>query len=326
MVNIKDIAQKAGVSISTVSYALNGNTRVSEKTRSRILEIANDLNYIPNAAGRNLKKKETKVIGAFINDYTAPIFGQILQGMREALNAHDYELVVCSGIKSHRFIPERMFDGAVILDISFPSEKIMEYASRGHKMVVLDRELDHPNIQPVLLDNQNGAKLAIEYLIQKGHQKLYIVKGPENNFDNRKRLQSARQVVSHHLHVDYTEISGDFDKESGKRAAQQIVQEYREPVAVFCFNDEMAIGMYHDLLKTNLRIGEHIHIIGFDNIELSKYIQPTLTTIGYSRQHWGKVAAEQLLNMINEQPLNEDLISVKLIEGKSVGERLQNSL
>ncbi len=69
-----------------------------------------------------------------------------------------------------------------------------------------------------------------------------------------------------------------------------------------------------------------IHIIGFDNIELSQYIQPTLTTIGYSRQHWGKVAAEQLLNMINEQPVNEDLISVKLIEGKSVGERLQNSL
>ncbi|MBO0993223.1 LacI family DNA-binding transcriptional regulator [Bacillus sp. SD088] len=320
MVNIKDIAQKAGVSISTVSYALNGNTRVSEQTRSRILAIANDLNYIPNAAGRNLKKKETNVIGAFINDFTAPIFGQILQGMREALNAHNYELVVCSGIKSHRFIPERMFDGAVILDISFSNEKILDYASRGHKMVVLDRDLDHPNIHPVLLNNQQGAKLAIEHLIQKGHQKLYMVKGPENNFDNRKRLQSARQVVSNYLHVDYTEISGDFVKESGKRAAKQIIQEYKQPVAVFCFNDEMAIGMYHEFLKTDLRIGEHIHIIGFDNIELSQYIQPTLTTIGYSRQQWGKVAAEQLLNMIKEQPVKESLINVNLVEGNSVGE------
>ncbi|GIN57131.1 LacI family transcriptional regulator [Lederbergia ruris] len=320
MVNIKDIAQKAGVSISTVSYALNGNTRVSEKTRSRILAIANELNYIPNAAGRNLKKKETEVIGAFINDYTAPIFGQILRGMQETLNANNYELVVCSGKKSHRFIPERMFDGAVILDVSFPSEKIMEYASRGHKMIVLDRELEHPNIHPVLLDNQKGAKLAIEYLIKKRHHKLYIVKGPEDNYDNRKRLQSVRQAISHHFHVDYTEISGNFSKESGRRAAQQIIREYREPVAVFCFNDEMAIGMYHDLLKTDLRIGEHIHIIGFDNIELSQYIQPTLTTIGYSRQHWGKVAAEQLLNMINDQPVKENLINVRLIEGNSVGE------
>src|SRR5699024_10736278 len=136
---------------------------------------------------------------------------------------------------------------------SFPDSEVAQYADRGHKLVVLDRQLNHPNIGEVLINNEQGAKIATEYLIKRGFDKLYIIKGPKNNFDNNKRLQGVREVLSQHLDVDFIELNGSFDRMSGTKAAQRIVQEYTGPVAVFCFNDDMAIGIYDFLNTTNLQ-------------------------------------------------------------------------
>jgi LacI family transcriptional regulator len=318
VVSIKDIAKKAGVSISTVSYALNGNPKVTEETAAKILAIANELNYIPNAAARSLKKQETKIIGAFLTNYGGAFYGQLLQGMQEALSLKGYELIVCSGRESHRFLPERMIDGAIVLDVTFSSEELMNYASRGHKLVVMDRELDHPNINQVLLDNRAGATLAIDYLVDKGHRKLYVVTGPNCSYDSNQRLLAARQALKRYGHIQYVEIEGNFNKSAGERAAEQIVKEYTEPVAVFCLNDEMAIGMYNFLAKTNLQVGEHIHIIGFDNIEVAQYIRPRLASIDYSEQKWGALAAEHLLKLLVDETVENERIYVTLIEGNSV--------
>jgi LacI family transcriptional regulator len=318
VVSIKDIAKKAGVSISTVSYALNGNPKVTEETAAKILAIANELNYIPNAAARSLKKQETKIIGVFLTNYGGAFYGQLLQGMQEALSLKGYELIVCSGMESHRFLPERMIDGAIILDATFSSEELMSFANRGHKLVVMDRELDHPNINQVLLDNKAGATLAVDYLVDKGHKKLYVVTGPNYTYDSNQRLQAARQAVKRYDHIQYAELEGNFNKSAGELAAEQIVKEYTEPAAVFCLNDEMAIGVYNYLAKTNLSVGEHIHIIGFDNIEVAQYIQPRLATIDYSEQKWGALAAEHLLKLLADDSVENERIYVTLIEGNSV--------
>ncbi|NHM32425.1 substrate-binding domain-containing protein [Neobacillus terrae] len=318
MVSIKDIAKKAGVSISTVSYALNGNPKVTEETAAKIIAIANELNYIPNAAARSLKKQETRIIGVFLTNYGGAFYGQLLQGMQEALSLKGYELIVCTGRESHRFLPERMIDGAIILDATFSSEELINYANRGHKLVVLDRELKHPNINQVLLDNKAGATLAIDYLIEKGHRKIYAVTGPSFTYDSNQRLQAARQAVKRYEHVQFVQIEGNFNKQAGERAAEQIVKEYSEPVAVFCLNDEMAIGMYNYLAKTGLCVGEHIHIIGFDNIEVAQYIRPRLATIDYSEQKWGALAAEHLLKLLADEPVEHERIYVTLIDGDSV--------
>ncbi len=318
MVSIKDIAKKAGVSISTVSYALNGSPKVTEETAEKILAIAKELNYVPNAAARSLKKRETNIIGAFLTDYSGAFYGQLLEGMLQALADNGYELIVCSGKQSHRFLPERMIDGAIILDQTFPSEELIRYADRGHKIVVLDRELNHPNIRQVLLDNQAGATLAVDYLIDKGHNRIYVVTGPEGSYDANQRLEAARQTVGRHPHLIYKEIRGDFRKSSGERAAEQIVKEYQGPVGVFCLNDEMAIGMYNYLSQTEYRVGEHVHIIGFDNIELARYIQPRLATVDFSERKWGAVASEKLLRLLHNEPAENERISVTLIEGNSV--------
>jgi LacI family transcriptional regulator len=319
VVSIKDIAKQAGVSISTVSYALNGSPKVTEETSAKILAIAKELNYVPNAAARSLKKRETKIVGVFLTDYSGAFYGQLLQGMQEALTSKGYELIVCSGEQSHRFLPERIVDGAIILDVTFPDEKLIKYADLGQKLVVLDRELDHENINQVLLHNRSGATLAIDHLIDKGHRKIYAVTGPGISYDAKQRLSAVRQTMERYKDIKYEEIEGDFNKPAGERAAEQIVRNYSEPVAVFCLNDEMAIGMYDYLSKTNYRIGKDVHIIGFDNIEVARFTVPRLATIDYSKRKWGTLAAEHLLKLLSNQPVQNERIYVSLIDGESVG-------
>lgn len=321
MVSIKDIAKKAGVSISTVSYALNGSPKVTKETSARILAIAKELNYIPSAAARSLKKRETKIIGIYLTNYSGAFYGQLLQGMMETLSENGYELIVCSGKESHRFLPERMIDGAIILDATYETEELLSHAERGHKLVVMDRRMDHPNISQVLLDNKAGATLAIDYLAENGHQKIYVLKGPEVSFDARQRLEAVQKAVQRYSHIEYIELDGDFNKSSGEAAGKKIHRDFSEPVGVFCLNDEMAIGMYNYFSRTNLRVGEDVHIIGFDNIEVSQYIQPRLATINYSKHKWGALASELLLNLIKKQKPEHERINVSLIEGDSVRNR-----
>lgn len=320
MVSIKDIAKHAGVSISTVSYALNGNPKVTEETRKRILAVANELNYVPNAAARTLKKRETRIIGAFLTTFEGSFYGGLLQGMKEIMNKLGYDLVICSGTQSHRMLSEGMLDGAIILDREFSDDELIQHANRGHKLVVLDRELSHENVVQVLLDNKAGATFAMEYLISQGHKKLYAVTGPEGTFDSEQRLAAARQTVERSgLNITYKEIPGNFDKKSGFAAAAQIIAEYDGPAGVFCLNDEMAIGMYDALKETPYRIGEHVHVVGFDHIDIADYVQPRLATVDYSERRWGAVAAEQLIKLIGGKGTAEhERIYVSLITGDSV--------
>ncbi|MCM3783601.1 LacI family transcriptional regulator [Neobacillus mesonae] len=317
MVSIKDIAKKAGVSISTVSYALNGSNKVTDETSSKILAIAKELNYVPNAAARNLKKRETKIVGVFLTDFRGDVYGDLLHGMKEVSNLQGYDLIVCSGERSHRMLPERMIDGAIILDQMFASKELQKYADLGHKIVVLDRELTHPNINQVLLDNKAGATLAMEHLIELGHKKIYVVSGPEGSYDSMQRMKAVRMVSERTQDVEFIEICGDFEKTGGERAAEQILREYKEPVAVFCLNDEMAIGLSNRLAETDFQIGEQIHLIGFDNIELAGYMQPRLSTINYSKRKWGALAAEQLLKLLSGETVENERIYVTLVKGES---------
>lgn len=324
MISIKDIARHAGVSISTVSYALNGNPKVTEETRKRILAVAKELNYVPNAAARTLKKRETRIIGAFLTTFEGAFYGELLQGMKEEMNKRGYDLVICSGTQSHRMLSEGMLDGAIILDGLFSDKELLLHANRGHKLVVLDRELSHENIVQVLLDNKAGVTFAMEYLIRMGHKKLYVVTGPEGSFDSEQRLAAARQTVERGgPGIQYAEIPGNFDKASGAAAAARIVAEYDGPVGVFCLNDEIAIGMYHALKGTPYRIGEHVHVVGFDHIDIADYMQPRLATVDYSKRRWGAVAAEQLIKLIEgDGSAEHERIYVSLVEGDSVGRAL----
>lgn len=317
MAGIKDIAKEAGVSISTVSYALNGSPKVTEETRSRILAIADRLGYVPNAAARMLKVKQTKIIGVFLADYGGYFYGPLLRGMREALNEKGYELIACSGVQSHRLLLEKVIDGGIILDQAFTDEELLNYADKSYKIVVLDRELVHENIKGVLLDNTAGARLAVRKLTEHKVNKLYAVTGPVGSYDSKKRMEGVREELQSFPNVELIEVQGDFLKDSGEEAARQIFANYREPIAIFCFNDEMAIGIYRYLQDKEYEIGKDVFLVGFDNIELAQYMVPRLSTISYSSHEWGSMAAHNLLKLLANETVENEQVEVTITVGGS---------
>ena len=317
MAGIKDIAKKAGCSISTVSYALNGSPKVTEETRNKILQIAKELEYVPNGAARMLRARETKIIGCFLSDYSGSFYGRLLKGIRETLNDKGYELIVCSGEKSRRLLLEKMMDGAIILDEAFTDKDLLHYANLGHKMVLLDRELAHENIATVLLNNQLGATLAVEALLEKEIEKLYIISGPKGSYDAKQRLLAAKSVALKR-EIQIVELEGDFTKEAGLAAARKIMEtDDVFPVGIFCLNDEMAIGFYDYLVGMPEKIGKDLYLVGFDHTELASYVSPKLTTIDYSTSRWGKIATEHLLSLLKGEPARSEKINVKLAKGGS---------
>ena len=317
MAGIKDIAKKAGVSISTVSYALNNNPKVTEITRKKIIAVANEMGYVPNGAARMLRARETKIIGVFLEDYSGTFYGQLLKGMRETLNKQGYELVVCSGRQSRRLLLEKMMDGAIILDGSFSDQELLTYADQGHRIIVLDRDLKHKNIKTVLLDNAKGAELAIMELLKNKVSDLWVITGPDKSYDSKERIMGMNQAMKLFPNIKIHQFNGAFSKSSGEKAARKIMNNILKPVAIFCLNDEMAVGVYDYIKKTDFKIGRDVYIVGFDNIELSKYLNPRLTTVDYSAFEWGALATTNLLKLISDQPTKNEKIAVEFIKGES---------
>lgn len=315
MVGIKEIARRANVSISTASYALNGSSKVKPATRERILAIAKELHYTPNKAGRILKKQKTNLIGVYLTNYGGPFYGELVEGITDALHEEGYDVIICLGEKSQLFIPEKMIDGALILDSTFETAQIAEYAERGHQMVVLDRKV--PNVPAVRLDNAKGAQLAMETLLEQPREHVYLVSGPVDSFDSLARLKAAQDIL-HQLEMPYSVLPGLFTKDSGKVIAQQIVETGQKNSAIFSLNDEMAVGMYSVFREAKWEVGRDIQIVGFDNIDISHYLQPRLTTIAYSKYEWGKQSAQTLAHLLSGETVEDQVIAVSLKKGKSV--------
>ena len=292
MVGIKDIAKAAGVSISTVSYALNGSPKVTEATRA-------------------------KIIAVYLADYGGSFYGELLEGIKKGLAHYNYDMIVCSGQKSHLFLPERMVDGGIILDWTFSTEEIIQFANRGHSLVVLDREISCPNVRKVLLDNKGGATLAMEKIIASDPNKVYLVTGPEEAFDSRQRLEASERELARYG-VEYEVIPSAFTEESGYAAAEIIHSKMTgPPVTIFSFNDEMAVGIYKYFRNKDRKIGTDISLIGFDNIEIGSFLNPSLATISYSKHRWGMVAAEKVVQLINNEEAENESIITSFVEGKS---------
>lgn len=317
MAGIKEIARRANVSISTASYALNNSPKVKAETKERILAIAKELNYIPNMAGRTLKKQKTDLIGLYLTNYGGAFYGSLMKGITDGLNAEGYDVIICSGEKSHLFVPEKMVDGAIILDSTFPTEEIKNYVDRGHSIVVLDRRIKYKNLCNILLDNKRGSTLAIDLLADDQPEKVYLITGPKDTYDSDERLKYAIKQLEY-LELEYEIILGDFSKVSGMKAAEIIYQKGQKNQHVFCLNDEMAIGMYDFFAETDWTIGQDIQLVGFDDTEVSNYVTPRLTTIRYSKEQWGAMAAAKLIAMLKGETVKNEIIRTHLVRGESV--------
>lgn len=295
MTTIRDVARHAGVSVTTASYALNDTGTISDATRQRVLQAAEELNYHPNAFARHLKKVKTRTIGVFITRFGGAFYEEILEGIHDVVLDTDYELIVCPESKpAHRILMYRQVDGAIVFDSKIASAVLLKLASPAFPIVTLDRILSHDCIFPLLLDNAQGVREAFRHLYGQGLRRIAFVAGAADSLDNGERMRTfLGEARQHGLHVPV--YQGNFTEVSGYEAAQALLLADAPPEAVFCANDQMAIGLLRAMRERGLTAPDDIAVVGFDDILVARYMQPSLSTVGASRVQWGAAAVRQLI-------------------------------
>lgn len=307
---IKQIAKKANVSIATVSRALNDDVRVTVETRERVLRISNDLNYKPNLVARNFVKKTSYSIGLILPDISDEFFTDIIRGVDEITYKNGYYTMVASSHK-HRTLADSIITfsqtglvGGVILLMSAMTDELKNILVHTKIPVVLiGGGKNEQDFDVVAIDNYQGAFNATEYLIKKKKfKRIAHITGPAENYDAFLRKKGFIDACKKHgvsINKSFI-VDGNYTIDSGYHGFIQLYGLPERPQAIFAANDMMALGCYDAAHYFNVKIPDDISLIGFDDIFMSKYINPGLTTVRVQIEQVGKAAAELLIERLNK--------------------------
>jgi LacI family transcriptional regulator len=318
---IKDVARLAGVSISTVSIALQDDPRVRDTTRQRILAAVRELGYRPNGIARDLKQQRTNTIAVFLHDLGGPFYSELLSGVQHAaLEEGVSPIIACSsggvGGDLERLIMEGRVDGAMVLDDAIQESFLRRAAGAHLPIVVLDREIVADYVYAVTSDHEGGAHAATVHLIDRGCRRIAFISGPGRSIHSLLRQQGYKRALNEAgLHIDPGLVyAGDFTETSGFDVASTILGSDPLPDAIFAANDEMALGTLRAAAERGLRIPDDFLLVGFDDIRLTQYTLPTLTTVHQQMFEIGVVGTQTLIAALRGQtPLRQQVLATELI-------------
>jgi len=308
MITIRDVARKAGVSISTVSNALNGLPNVGEETRKRVLEAAKELNYIPNLNAKLMKMRETNNIGLFLPNIHTSYYTQLIQEMYSACRVAGYAMLVhiSDSYTSQRLaaaILSSNIDGAVILNEHLSDNEIDVLKEKNIPYVFLDKPVSGKKLSSVLVNNKMGITQGVEYLVHTGHKRIAFLKGT-NNFDSEERYQAFLQAMSYfRLPVDKEWVlQGYFEENAAYSAVRGALSHLSSrPDAIFCANDEMAVGCLRALHDMKIAVPDQISVMGFDDGDAVSRCNPPLTTILNPLSKIARQSIEELLRLMQPE-------------------------
>ncbi|HBU81043.1 MULTISPECIES: LacI family DNA-binding transcriptional regulator [Paenibacillus] len=326
MATIKDVAKLAGVALSTASYALNGDSKVSAKTKAKVLDAARELNYRKNGFAMDLKRSRTNTIALILTDLSGPYYSELIRSVQDVALANGYDLIACSSMGGRdstavRFLREKRVDGAIILAHNIHDDILVESAGDRFPIIVMDRQLTSNHLVNVLVDGEQGGYLATRHLIQKGHKTIAYISGPSNSYDNALRYQGYLRAMQEAGLEEKSKwrLSGNFVREGGYSATKMMVMQGELPSAVFYGNDEMAIGGLKAFEESGISVPNDISVIGFDDIQLSEYVHPPLTTVRQPKHEAGSLAGHLLFQMLNGEAVNPSYtLTIDLVERESV--------
>lgn len=326
MVTVYDVARASGLSIASVSRALNGQPGVSRATAARISQIADELGYQPNDVARSLVAKTTSTIALLLPDITNPFFPELVKGVQETADENENVLLLVDGAgdadrlaQTMRVLRRKQVDGVIVVASSFADS--FDGIFDGIPAVFLDRET-LSGAASVSVDHEAGAYRATRHLIENGHTVIAHIAGPRALSVSAQRLAGwQRACLEAGLPAgDDLVADGDFLESGGHRAGQELLESGRVFTAVFAANDMSAIGFLALCAQRSIRVPDDISVIGFDGIQLARYTTPTLTTVAQPILKLGHLAGELLLELTRNGTARKThvVLPTSLFPGESV--------
>ena len=306
---IQDVARLAAVSTATVSRTLATPERVSPQARARVFEAIAKVGYVPNPAARSLRSQKSRMVLVVLPNLTNIFFSKILGGIEETLFASGYGMIIGdldgSPGKERRFadfIAAGQVDGALLLNghLFAGSREGRGPAKTQVPLVALCEAIPGAAIPQIGIDNRAAAREMTTYLASLGHRRIAYVSGPAGNVLERDRLRGYRDGLrAAGIGFDQRLVRpGDYTLEAGAQAGRDLMQRKMRPSAVFCSNDEMAIGLIRALTSAAIRVPGDVSVAGFDDIEFAAMAEPSLTTIRQPRRDLGRTGASVLIDLL----------------------------
>ena len=324
MATQEDVAERAGVSTTTVSHVINETRFVSRELRQRVFHAMEELEYRPNAIARSLRRRESEQIGVIVPDIAYPFLAEVARGIEDAGFRLGYNVIFCS---SHQDCDKelacldlartRQVDGVVVLGAGPDSEHTRALLERGTPAVSCNRRFPDVPIDTVIADNERAGFQATRQLLSRGHHRVACIAGPEEVAISVPRLKGYRRALEEQgiSVLDGLIVRDDFGNRGGFEAMNGLLDLSDPPSAVFACNDLMAMGAICAASKRRLNVPQDVAIIGCDDIAMAAFTNPSLTTVALPKHELGTLAVELLVQRIKDRdrPVEEHVLPVRLV-------------
>ncbi|MDR1611804.1 MAG: LacI family transcriptional regulator [Planctomycetota bacterium] len=325
---IRDVAKLAGVSTATVSRALNGREDVNARTRQKILKIAKDYNFRPNAAGRGLSMRKTFTIGVAIPDLRSSYFAEVILGVDEVAGERGYSTVIYNTgyiedreREALRMVRDRRMDGMIMLLSNRLTDECRALVDMGYNVVLLGNALENVDCPSVACNNFASAYVIVEYLIKNGHTRIAHIGGNRDTNTGMLRMQGFMKAMENYgIPVNPAwNLPTRYFKDEAYSMMKRIIASGDLPTAVYAAADTMAIGCYKAIYEAGLRIPDDFSIVGHDDIDIASLVYPPLTTMRQQTREMGKTAARKLLDGFSTRPRKDiTILPTSLVARQSV--------
>ena len=329
-VTVKQVARRARVSVATVSRVLNGKGSALESTRQRVLKAAQALGYVPHYGARSLITRRTETLGVLLPDLYGEFYSEVIRGIDHAAGRRGFHVLVSSSHSDRAELSAVLgamrgrVDGLLLMSPALDAVDLRTDLPAAVPVVLLNCRAVGTAYDSVNLDNYRGAAAMVAHLHAVGHRRIALMRGPTDNFDARERLRGYRTALRRLGAYDGPglELPGDFRESSGYEAARRLLGMAERPTAVFAANDSMAIGLLSALADSGVRVPQDIAVTGFDDIPVSRFLRPPLTTVHVPIAEMGTRAVELLLHQVQEGAARKgrrEVMEARLVVRESCG-------
>jgi LacI family transcriptional regulator len=327
---MQDVAQRAGVSATTVSHIINNTRYVSEPIKERVRSAIEELGYRPYGVARSLRTKRTKTVGLIIPDNTNAYFAEISRFIEDACFRSGQSVITCNSEQDPKkelvyiqLLQDKGVDGIVFVSTGGDTGAIQTLSRQHVPVVLVDRDLGKTanegelRFDTVLVNNHYGGYLATRHLLELGHERIACITGPPDVTPSTERLEGYREALSESdIDPDCSLIEqGNFQVDSGYEAFRTFIDSAHQPTALFACNDLMAVGAMFAAFEAGVRVPQDISVVGFDDIRLASYYIPPLTTVRQPKDLIAGRAVDLLLNRIayGAEPDHRDTVDPELV-------------